>query len=102
MKNQPYQATDLNKFKEELARDIYHARSIIYELTDTLEKNNHNILDDVDYRVEYIKLLKDLKETLTIHEGQKVKSSCTLVARELNVPNYLKEWFEEHNEDKKD
>lgn len=101
MKNQPYQATNLEKFKEEIARDIYGARSIIYELTDILEKSNHSILDDVDYRTEYIKLLKDLKEILTIHEGQKIAGSCTLVVRELNIPNYLKEWFGEHSEDKK-
>lgn len=102
MKNQPYQATNLKGFKEELAKGIYGARSVINELEEILQDNNHSILDDVDYKTEYIKLLEALKMTVSIADEKNATSSCTLVARELNMPNYLKEWFEEHNEDKKD
>lgn len=96
MKNQAYQATNMKEFKEELARGIYGARSVINELEKILEDNKHSILDDADYKTEYIKLLEALKLTVSIADEKNATGSCTLVARELNMPNYLKEWFEEN------
>lgn len=80
-------------YKNELAQDIYSARTIILEVEELLKNGNYPMLDDRDYREEFFQLLKKIKNTLKDNSSERVVNSCTVVARSLRDTDYIDESF---------
>ena len=91
MSNSNHKETELRKSSENLSSDIYDARSIIIRIEELVDDGNYRILDDKDYREEYIGMLRDIDHILKTYDTKKVLNSCTVVARSL------RDWIIEKN-----
>lgn len=83
MSNTIHKETELQKSSENLSRDIYDARSIIIRIEELLTDGNYRILDDKDYREEYVGMLRNINHILKNYDTKNVLNSCTIVARSL-------------------
>lgn len=87
-------SSNIDELKEILSRSLYKAHSGTLELREIVKSSNHNILDEVDYQKEYIKLLKTLTNIVSRHQENDTLGSLLLVARYLHDPDYLSNWLE--------
>lgn len=83
MSNTIHKETELQKSSENLSRDIYDARSIIIRIEELVADGNYRILDDKDYREEYVGMLRNIDYILKNYDTKNVLNSCTIVARRL-------------------
>ncbi|MDC0827072.1 hypothetical protein [Lactococcus petauri] len=83
MSNTIHKETELQKSSENLSRDIYDARSIIIRIEELVADGNYRILDDKDYREEYVGMLRNIDYILKNYDTKNVLNSCTIVARSL-------------------
>jgi len=83
MGNTILKETELQKSSENLSRDIYDARSIIIRIEELVADGNYRILDDKDYREEYVGMLRNIDHILKNYDTKNVLNSCTIVARHL-------------------
>lgn len=83
MSNTIHKEIELQKSSENLSRDIYDARSIIIRIEELVADGNYRILDDKDYREEYVGLLRNIDYILKNYDTKNVLNSCTIVARSL-------------------
>lgn len=88
------EASNIDELKEILSRSLYNAQSRTLELREIVKSSNHNILDEVDYQKEYIKLLNTLTNIVNRHQENDTLGSLLLVARYLHDPDYLSNWLE--------
>lgn len=88
------ESSNIDELKEILSRSLYNAQSGTLELREIVKSSNHNILDEVDYQKEYIKLLNTLTNIVSRHQENDTLGSLLLVARDLHDPGYLSSWLE--------
>lgn len=87
------ESSNIDELKEILSRSLYNAQSGTLELREIVKSSNHNILDEVDYQKEYIKLLNTLTNIVSRHQENDTLGSLLLVARYLHDPDYLSNWL---------
>lgn len=95
------EASNIDELKEILSRSLYNAQSATLELREIVKSCNHNILDEVDYQKEYIKLLNTLTNIVSRHQENDTLGSLLLVARYLLDPDYLSNWLENTKKDER-
>lgn len=83
MSNSIHQETERQKSSENLSHDIYDARSIIIRIEELVADGNYRILDEKDYREEYVGMLRNIDHILKNYDTKNVLNSCTIVARSL-------------------
>jgi hypothetical protein len=83
MSNSIHQETEIQKSSENLSHDIYDARSIIIRIEELVADGNYRILDEKDYREEYVGMLRSIDHILKNYDTKNVLNSCTIVARSL-------------------
>lgn len=95
------EASNIDELKEILSRSLYNAQSRTLELREIVKSSNHNILDEVDYQKEYIKLLNTLTNIVSRHQENDTLGSLLLVARYLHDPDYLSNWLKNAKKDER-
>ncbi|WP_349652170.1 hypothetical protein [Lactococcus lactis] len=95
------EASNIDELKEILSRSLYNAQSGTLELREIVKSSNHNILDEVDFQKEYIKLLKTLTNIVSHHQENDTLGSLLLVARDLHDPGYLSSWLDSAKKDER-
>lgn len=95
------EASNIDELKEILSRNLYNAQSGTLELREIVKSSNHNILDEVDYQKEYIKLLNTLTNIVSRHQENDTLGSLLLVARYLHDPDYLSNWLKNAKKDER-
>ena len=95
------EASNIDELKEILFRSLYNAQSGTLELREIVKSSNHNILDEVDYQKEYIKLLNTLTNIVSRHQENDTLGSLLLVARYLHDPDYLSNWLKKVKKDER-
>lgn len=95
------ESSNIDELKEILSRSLYNAQSGTLELREIVKSSNHNILDEVDYQKEYIKLLNTLTNIVSRHQENDTLGSLLLVARYLHDPDYLSNWLKNAKKDER-
>lgn len=95
------EASNIDELKEIMSRSLYNAQSRTLELREIVKSSNHNILDEVDYQKEYIKLLNTLTNIVSRHQENETLGSLLLVARYLHDPDYLSNWLKNAKKDER-
>lgn len=75
------ESSNIDELKEILSRSLYNAQSGTLELRKIVKSSNHNIMDEVDYQKEYIKLLNTLTNIVSRHQENDTLGS--LLSRHL-------------------
>lgn len=95
------ESSNIDELKEILSRSLYNAQNGTLELREIVKSSNHNILDEVDYQKEYIKLLNTLTNIVSRHQENDTLGSLLLVARYLHDPDYLSNWLKNAKKDER-